>query len=112
VKLGGVVRETMIASAALAAITVLIAGASGHLSLGVGLGAGLVIGSFNGRLVAGTLDMGTPFVASSLVRMAVLSALAILAAMPLGIGVWAALIGVGAAQLIMAAAGVRQGLRA
>jgi hypothetical protein len=97
---------------ALAVITVLIAGVAGHLSIGVGLGAGLVIGSFNGRLVAGTLEMGAPFVASSVLRMALVSATAILAALLLGIAAWAVLIGVGAAQLVMVAAGVRQGLRA
>jgi len=106
------VRETVVASAALAAVTVLIAGMAGYLSLGVGLGAGLLIGSFNGRLVAGTLEMGAPFVAMSLIRMAVVSAIAILAAVLLGISPWAVLIGVGAAQLVMVAAGVRQGLRA
>ncbi len=106
------VRETMVASAALAAVTVLIAGVAGYLSVGVGLGAGLLIGSFNGRLVAGTLEMGAPFVAMSLIRMAVVSAIAILAAVLLGISPWAVLIGVGAAQLVMVAAGIRQGLRA
>ena len=110
-KVGGVLRETVVASAALAALTVLIAGLAGYLSLGVGIGAGLVIGSFNGRLVAGTLEMGAPFVASSLVRMAVVSAIAILAAVLLGIAIWAVLIGVAAAQLIMVAASVRDGLR-
>ncbi len=110
-KFGGMVRDTVVASAALATMIVLVAGAAGNLSLGIGLGAGLIIGSFNGRLVAGTLEMGAPFVASSVVRMAVVSAVAILAALLLGIAPWAVLIGVGAAQLIMVAAGVRQGLR-
>ena len=106
------VRETVVASAALAAVTVLIAFVAGYLLLGVGLGAGLLIGSFNGRLVAGTLEMGAPFVAMSLIRMAVVSSIAILAAVLLGISPWAVLIGVGAAQLVMVAAVVRQGLRA
>ena len=106
------VRETVVASAALAVVTVLIASIAGHESLGLGLGAGLLIGSFNGRLVAGTLDMGAPFVPSSLVRMAAVSAIAILAALLLGIAIWAVLIGVAAAQLIMVAASVREGLRA
>jgi len=112
VKLGGMVRETMIGSAAVAAVAVLIAGVVGHLPIGVGIGTGLVIGSLNGRLVAGTLEMGAPFVASSVVRMAAVSAIAILAALLLGIAPWAVLIGVGAAQLVMVAAGIRQGLRA
>ena len=111
-KLGGMVRETVIGSAAVAAVAVLIAGVVGHLPFGVGIGTGLVIGSLNGRLVAGTLEMGAPFVASSVVRMAAVSAIAILAALLLGIAQWAVLIGVGAAQLVMVAAGIRQGLRA
>ena len=111
-KVGGVVRETVVASATLASLIVLVAGVAGHLSLGLGLGAGLVIGSFNGRLVAGTLEMGAPFVASSVIRTAAVSALAILAAVLLGTSPWAVLIGVGAAQLVMVAAGIRQGLRA
>jgi hypothetical protein len=112
VKVGGVVRETVVASAALATVIVLVAGVVGHLSVGLGVGAGLVIGSFNGGLVAGTLEMGTPFVASSVTRMAAVSAIAILVALLLGIAIWAVLIGVAAAQLIMVAAGVRNGLRA
>ncbi len=111
-KLGGMVRDTVVASAALATMVVLVAGVAGNLSLGIGLGAGLIIGSFNGRLVAGTLEMGAPFVASSVVRMAAVSAVAILAALLLGIAPWAVLIGVGAAQLVMVAAGIRQGLSA
>ncbi len=111
-KVGGVVRETVVASAALATVIVLVAGVVGHLSVGLGVGAGLVIGSFNGRLVASTLEMGTPFVASSVLRMAAVSAIAILVALLLGIAIWAVLIGVAAAQLIMVAVGVRNGLRA
>ena len=111
-KVGGMARETVVASATLAVVTMLIASVVGHLSLGLGIGAGLVIGSLNGRLVAGTLEIGMPFVASSIVRMAAVSAIAILAALLLGIAIWAVLIGVAAAQVIMVAAGVRQGLRA
>ena len=105
-------RETVVASVALGAIVVLVAGAVGNLSIGFGVAAGLVIGSFNGHLVAGTLERGVPFVATSLVRMAGVSAIAILAALLLGIPAWTVLIGVGTAQLVMVWAGVRQGLRA
>lgn len=105
-------RETVAASAALALIIVLIAGLSGHFSTGVGLGAGLVVGSFNGHLVARTLEGGAPFVGTSLLRMAAISAIAILAAALLGVAAWTVLIGVGAAQFILVAAGIRQGLRA
>jgi hypothetical protein len=106
------VRETVVSSTALAATIVLIAAAADNLSLGFGVGIGLVIGSFNGLLVAGTLQTGAPFVPASLVRMMAVSAVGILAALFLGIAVWTVLVGVAAAQLVMVAAGVRQGLRA
>ena len=111
-KLGRMLRETVVASTALGALTLVVAAVAGNLSVGVGLGAGMVIGSFNGHLVAGTLETGAPFVVASIVRMASVSAIAILAALLLGIAPWAVLIGIGAAQLVMVGAGVRQGLRA
>jgi hypothetical protein len=112
VKLGGMLRQTVVTSTALAASFFIVAAAAGNLSLGLGVGIGLVIGSFNGLLVAGTLRTGAPFVPASLVRMMAVSAVGILAALFLGIAVWTVLIGVGAAQLVLVTAGVRQGLRA
>jgi hypothetical protein len=105
-------RETVAASAFLAASGILIAGLSGHLSVGIGLGAGLLIGSFNGHLVAGLLQRDAPFLAASIARLAFVSALAVLVALLLGSAAWAVLIGVGAAQAVMAVSAVRQGLRA
>jgi hypothetical protein len=112
VKVGGLLRDTVAASAVLAVLVLFAAGVAGHLTLGVGLGAGLVIGSLNGHLVAALLARDTPFVMGSVVRMAVLSAAGVLAAVMLGSPAYAVLLGVGAAQLIMVGAGVRQGLRA
>jgi hypothetical protein len=105
-------RETVAASAALALLIVLVAGILGHFSTGFGLGAGLVVGSFNGHFVARTLEGGAPFVGTSLLRMAAISAIAILAAVLLGVAAWTVLIGVGVAQFVLVAAGIRQGLRA
>jgi hypothetical protein len=45
-------------------------------------------------------------------RLAILSAVALGAALLLQVSAWAVLLGVGAAQVIMVVAGVRQGLRA
>ncbi len=111
-KFGGVVRDTVAASAVLAAFVLAAAALLGHLSVGIGLGGGLMIGSLNGHLVAALLARETPFVASSVVRMASVSAIAVLAAVLLGSPAWAVLLGVGGAQLVMAGAGIRQGLRA
>jgi len=105
-------RETIAASAVLAGVAVIAFAAVGHLSIGIGLGAGLVIGSFNGHLVAVLLARETPFVMASVGRMAVVSAIAILASVILGATAWSVLIGVAVAQAVMVAAAVRQGLRA
>lgn len=111
-KVGGLLRDTVAVSAAVAVLVLLISAAAGQPTLGVGLGAGLVIGSLNGHLVAALLARDTPFVMGSVVRMAILSAVAVLAALVLGSPAWAVLLGVGAAQLVMVGAGVREGLRA
>ena len=111
-KVGGLLRDTVAVSSAMTVLVVLITGIAGHLTLGVGLGAGLIIGSLNGHLLAALLAVETPFVMGSFVRMAVLSAVAVLTAVLLGSPTWAVLLGVGGAQLVMVGAGVRQGLRA
>jgi hypothetical protein len=102
----------MAASTAVAVLAILLSAIAGQLMVGVGLGAGLVIGSLNGHFVAALLARDTPFVMGSVVRMAMLSGVAVLAAVLLASPVWAVLLGVGAAQLVMVGAGVRQGLRA
>ncbi len=108
----GLLRDTVAVSAAVAVLAIVISGVAGQPAVGIGLGAGLVIGSLNGHLVAALVARDTPFVMGSVVRMAVLSAVAILAAVLLGSPAWAVLLGVGGAQLVMVGAGVRQGLRA
>ena len=111
-KVGGLLRDTVAVSSAVAVLVLLITGIAGLLTLGIGLGAGLMIGSLNGHLVAALLARDTPFVMGSVIRMAILSAVAVLAAVILGSPAWAVLLGVGGAQLVMVGAGVRQGLRA
>ena len=105
-------RDTVIASAILAAIAITIAAALGQLSLGLGLGIGLMLGSANGYAIARLLGHEAPFVAGSMLRLATLTGLALLVALVLGVSAWPVALGVGAAQLVMVAAGVRQGLRA
>jgi len=112
VKVGGLLRDTVAASAAVAVLVLLIAIIAGQLTLGVGLGAGLVIGSLNGHLVTALLARDTPFVMGGVVRMAILSAVAVLAAVIFGSPAYAMLLGVGGAQLVMVGVSVRQGLRA
>ena len=105
-------RETVIASAILALIATTVAGILGHISLGLGLGAGLLLGSANGYAIDALLGHATPFLAGSMLRLVTLSALGLLVAVLFGISAWPVMIGIGVAQLVMVGAGVRQGLRA
>jgi len=110
VRFGGILRETVIACAAAAAIAVVAGIALGHVSTGLGLAAGLVIGGFNAHAVAGVLQRRMPFVAGTVGRLVFFSVTAVLAALLLRSDAWAVLLGVGAAQVVMVATSVRQGL--
>ncbi|OLC05168.1 MAG: hypothetical protein AUI15_00065 [Actinobacteria bacterium 13_2_20CM_2_66_6] len=68
-RFGGILRETVIACAAAAAIAVVAGIALGHVSTGLGLAAGLVIGGFNAHAVAGVLQRRMPFVAGTVGRL-------------------------------------------
>ena len=108
----GILKDTVIASLAAALIAVAAGAALGRIAVGIGLAAGLVVGAFNGHLVAGALDRQIPFVAAAVVRMALLSAIAIGIALIIGAPIWSVLIGVGAAQGVMVAASIRRGVSA
>ena len=108
----GIVRATWIGSLALASIAFLAGSALHQRSLGLGLALGLLIGAANGELIQRAVASRAPFVMSSVVRMAAVSALAILVALLAGASPIAVLLGVGAAQGVMVAASVREGLRA
>jgi hypothetical protein len=109
---GGVLKLTVTASAVLAAAVAVGAGLTGHLSLGIGIAAGLLLGSLNGYLIQAMLGRGTPFVAGSLLRLVMFSAIVLVAALMLRSAAWTVPLGIVVAQLVMVAAGVRQGLRA
>jgi len=107
----GVPDDTLAGSIALGVAVILLATALGHAPAGLGIALGLVIGSANGYLIAALLDRNSSFLFTSLMRLASLTALAVGAALLLKSSAWTVLLGVGAAQLVMVAAGVRRGLR-
>jgi hypothetical protein len=107
----GVPGDTLAASVALGLAVTLGAAVSGHTPAGLGIALGLVIGSANGYLIAALLDRNSSFLLASLMRLATLTALAVGGALLLQSSAWTVLLGVGAAQLVMVAAGVRRGLR-
>lgn len=106
----GVPGETVAWSVALGLAVGLLAAAFGHAAAGVGIALGLLIGSANGYLIVALLDRSA-FVYASLMRLACLTALAVGGALLLQSSAWTVLLGVGAAQFVMVAAGVRRGLR-
>jgi len=112
VRSGGILKDTVVASAAAAAVAIVAGIVLGQLSTGAGLAAGLLIGSLNGHALAALMSRGAPFVASTIVRLAAISAVAIAVAILLRSDIWAVLLGVGAAQGILVAASIRRGLRA
>jgi hypothetical protein len=107
-----ILRETAVACAILGLVAASVAGVAGHTSFGIGIACGLLIGSTNGYLIIALLDQDSSFLFASLMRLAVLSAVALGVALLLQSSAWTVLLGVGAAQLVMVVAGVRQGLRA
>ena len=95
------------------AVTILVASTlSGHAGVGIGLAAGLLLGSLNGYVIQGMLERRTPFRMASLARLIGFSSLALVAVLLFGTQAWTVPLGIGLAQLVMVAAGVRQGLRA
>ncbi len=108
----GIVRATWTACVALAAVAFLAGFVLNQRPVGLGLALGFVVGAGNGELIQRVIDSRAPFVVSSVVRMAGVSAVAILVALLVGASPIAVLLGVAAAQFVMVAAAVRQGLRA
>jgi O-antigen/teichoic acid export membrane protein len=107
-----VLKMTMIGCAFLAAVIVVASTLAGHMGFGVGLAAGLLVGSLNGFVIQELLARRTPFRAASLMRLVGFSSLVLIAALVFGTQAWTVPLGIGLAQLVMVAAGVRQGLRA
>jgi len=108
----GIVRATWIASVAMASIAFLAGFVVNQRPIGLGVALVLVVGAANGELIQRVIESRAPFVVSSVVRMAALSAVAILVALLVGASPIAVLLGVAAAQFVMAGAAVRQGMRA
>ena len=108
----GIVRETVAASVALALVSLGAGFAAGQPRIGLAVALGLVVGAANGELVQWVVRSGSPFVVSSLARMAGVSAAAIGLAFIAGASPTAVLLGVAAAQVVMVGASIREGLRA
>jgi hypothetical protein len=85
---------------------------TGNGDAGVALGAGILIGSLNGFTFQAVLDRRAPILATSILRLAFFSLLALALARLAGWSIWSVVLGIGVAQLVMVGVGVRQGRRA
>lgn len=75
---------------------------AGYPRAGIAASTGLALGSINGLAAGRAFNAGMNPRASSLVRLVVLSAIAVAAALAIGLDeAWLVLLGVGAAQLVL-----------
>jgi hypothetical protein len=107
---GGVLRKTVVACLVISIATVVVGSVTDHATIGFGFAAGLLLGSFNGYLIQVLLTRGTPFFASSLLRIVLFSTVVLAAALLLQNMAWTIALGIGVAQLVMVVVGIRQGL--
>lgn len=108
----GVLQKTAVACAVLSVVAVGAALAIGRANIGLGLAAGLLLGSANGYLIQGLINRGAPFVAASLLRILLFTSIVLIGALTVREVAWPLALGIGLAQLVMVAVGVRTGLRA
>ena len=98
--------------AGLAVVALVVAAAIGQPLSGVALALGLILGGGNGFLAVRLLGIGVAFAATSILRLLILTMLAILSGFVLG---WERAIlvaaGMAVAQLVLSAASLREVLR-
>jgi hypothetical protein len=109
---GSIQRETLIASLVLAGVVFVGSELAGQTSLGAGVGVGLAAGSVNGFIIKAGLDRGAPMLLTSFLRLALFTLLGLVATRIIGGSIWPVVAGIAAAQMVMVAIGLRQGLRA
>ena len=108
---GGLLRRTVVGCVVAAVIAVGIGTVLGRIGYGLGIAAGLLLGSANGYLINGLMARGAPFVAASLLRILFFSSVVLIAALMFRSNAWTVALGIGCAQLVMVGVGIRQGLR-
>jgi hypothetical protein len=97
----------MIACAAAAAVALALGALLGDWLAGGALAAGLVIGTSNGFLARRGLGSGLPMTGVSLARLVLLSSVALGVGLLFGLEeAWLAVLGLAAAQLLLAASAV------
>lgn len=105
------IRNTVAASAVVAASVMTFGFATGQLKHALALAIGLLVGSANGLLVQRSVALGVGFTALSLVRLMVLTGLGLGIGLLIGVSqVWLVVGGIAVAQLVLAGFAVREAL--
>ncbi len=106
------VRNAAFVCAGAAVIAALVGIVVGHPGPGGALATGLAIGSINGAMAAKLIALPIPFLATSLLRIMTLSLIGIAIGLAFGLAnVWLVILGLGIAQVVLAAAALREQLR-
>jgi hypothetical protein len=107
-----VVRSAALACVAAAVGCALIGIIVGHATFGLGLAVGLAVGAANGYAADRLLLVGVPFVATSMMRIIVLTLVALVAGLTVGFSAAVPVVaGLAAAQLILAGSAVVESVR-
>lgn len=102
------VRSAAIACAALAVVAAVIGLSVGQPFIGGAVATGLLLGTLNGAAAARLFNLPVPFLATSLARLLTLSMIGIAVGLAFGLArVWLVILGLGVAQLTLAAAALR-----
>jgi hypothetical protein len=107
-----VVRSAALVCVAAAVACALLGAVVGHATFGLGLAVGLVIGAGNGYAVDRLFQVGVPFVATSMLRIIVLTLVALVSGLTFGFHAAVPVVaGLAAAQLILAGSAVVESVR-
>lgn len=102
------VRTAALACAVLAFIAAAVGLIAGQALVGGALATGLLLGALNGALAARLFSLPVPFLATSLARLLTLSMIGIAIGLAFGLSrVWLVILGLGVAQLALAASALR-----
>jgi len=108
-EVGRVVRLSTIACLLAAAVCIGAASIAGRAATGAELSIGIVIGAANSHMTQRLLNVGLPFMATSMLRILTMTAAAAAVGLIIGLDhVWLIVAGLGVAQLIMSGSALRE----
>jgi hypothetical protein len=108
-EVGRVVRLSTLACLFAAAVCMVSASFAGRVAVGAELSIGILIGAGNAHMTQRLLNVGIPFMATSMLRIMTLTAAAGVVGLIIGLDhVWLVVAGVGVAQLIQSGSALRE----